>query len=143
MKAHLLPECAECAAKKRVCALPEGGAPGSCPTISHTVAIDSAVAEYADPDTKEFARMASIQEGECYINRHDQPYVRHPVKPRVQEIVEFAKKMGYRKVGIAFCSGLHGEARALSAILHAQGFQVASVACKVGRIPKEQITSCG
>jgi len=42
--------------------------------------------------------MASIQESECYSNRDIQPYVSHPVKPRVQEICEFAEKMGYQKV---------------------------------------------
>ena len=36
-------------------------------------------------------------------------------------------------------SGLHAEARALSDILKAQGFEVVSVICKAGCIPKETI----
>jgi uncharacterized metal-binding protein len=83
--------------------------------------------------------MASIQEAECYSNRDIKPYVSHPVKPRVQEICEFAKKMSYKKLGIAFCAGLQGEARALTAILKAQGFEVVSIICKVGCTPKEAI----
>ena len=47
--------------------------------------------------------------------------------------------MGYKKLGIAFCSGLHGEAFSLTQILEAQGFEVISVACKAGGTPKEQI----
>jgi len=65
--------------------------------------------------------------------------VLHPVKPRVQEICEFAKKMGYHKLGIAFCAGLHPEAKALTSILEAQGFGVVSVVCKAGATPKETI----
>lgn len=101
--------------------------------------IEKALKEYERPEVKEFAKMASIQEAECYANRHVQPYVRHPVKPRVQEVCEFARKMGYNKLGIAFCGGLRAEARTLSQILETQGFEVVSVACKVGGIPKEQL----
>jgi uncharacterized metal-binding protein len=67
------------------------------------------------------------------------PYVLHPVKPRVQETCEFAQKMGYKKLGIAFCGGLHEEALSLTRILEAQGFEVASVMCKAGGTPKEHI----
>jgi uncharacterized metal-binding protein len=42
-------------------------------------------------------------------------------------------------LGIAFCAGLHEEARTLAAILEAQGFEVVSVVCKVGATPKEAI----
>jgi uncharacterized metal-binding protein len=47
--------------------------------------------------------------------------------------------MGYSKLGIAFCAGLHAEARAFSEILKVQGFEVVSVICKAGCIPKETI----
>jgi uncharacterized metal-binding protein len=47
--------------------------------------------------------------------------------------------MGYRKLGIAFCAGLHREAHSLTEILETQGFEVISVVCKAGGTPKEQI----
>jgi uncharacterized metal-binding protein len=94
---------------------------------------------YVRPDILRFAHEASIQEAECYIHRDIKPYVLHPTKPRVQEICEFAQKMGYKKLGLAFCSGLHGEALSFSQILEAQGFEVVSVACKAGGTPKEHI----
>jgi uncharacterized metal-binding protein len=47
--------------------------------------------------------------------------------------------MGYRKLGVAFCAGLHKEAAALNQILEAQGFEVVSVVCKAGCTPKETI----
>ncbi len=95
--------------------------------------------EYERPEIREFARQASIQEGECYAHRGTAPYVSHPVKPRIQETCEFAHKMGFKRLGIAFCTGLHREALALTKILESQGFEVVSVACKVGRTPKETI----
>jgi uncharacterized metal-binding protein len=106
---------------------------------NYTATIEKALTEYEKPEIREFARMASIQEAECYTNRHVKPYVLHPVKPRVQEICEFANKMGYKKLGIAFCAGLYREARALTNILKAQGFEVVSVVCKAGCTPKEAI----
>lgn len=133
------PECAKCALKDRICVTEGGRGPDNCPTINYRETIEAAVEEYGKPGIHEFARMASVQESECYANRGVEPYILHPVKPRVQEICEFAQKMGYRKLGIAFCIGLHPEAKALTAILEAQGFEVVSVVCKAGATPKETI----
>jgi len=84
-----------------------------------------------------FAKAASLQEAECYIRRDEKPFVLRPTKTRVEETIEFAKKMGFQKLGVAFCAGLFGEGRALVDILHRQGFEVVSVCCKVGGVPKE------
>jgi len=54
---------------------------------------------------------------------------------RVQELVLFAQKMGYTRLGIAFCVGCADEARALSEILDPR-FALASVCCKVCGIDK-------
>jgi len=133
------PQCAKCSVKDKICRVEGGKGPEFCPTKNYAEIVKSAVAEYERSEVREFARMASIQEAECYSNRDIQPFVRHPAKPRVQEICEFAKKMGYRKLGIAFCGGLSSEAEALTRILEAQGFEVVSVICSVGRTPKETI----
>lgn len=50
---------------------------------------------------------------------------------RVQEIMEFAKKIGAKKIGIANCIGLVNEARIFAKILRANGFEAYSVICKV------------
>ncbi len=59
--------------------------------------------------------------------------------PRVQEVMEFARRIGAEKLGIASCVGLIHEAKLLQDILEANGFQVYSVCCKVGSIPKEEV----
>ncbi len=132
-------QCAICSAKSRACRSPEGKGPSFCPTQNRKETIEPTLSEYRKPEIEEFARVASVQEAECYANRHIKPYVFHPVKPRVQEICEFAHKMGYQRIGIAFCAGLHQEAATLHKILTAQGFEVVSVICKVGCTPKEML----
>jgi uncharacterized metal-binding protein len=132
-------ECAKCGVKNKICGSPEGQGPAFCPTLHRKEVIGRANKEYLKPDIFKFAHEASVQEGECYINRGVKPYVLHPTKPRLQEICEFAQKMGYQKLGIAFCGGLPGEALSLTKILEAQGFEVVSISCKAGGTPKEQI----
>ena len=139
MKQSINFQCAICSIKNRACIVENGEGPLSCPTKECIITIKNSIKEYEKPEIRKFAKMASIQEAECYTNRHIKPYVLHPVKPRVQEICEFAKKMSYKKIGVAFCIGLYSEARTLSNILKVQGFNVVSVVCKVGCTPKEAI----
>lgn len=135
-----LPQCAECSVKHKICVYEEGQAPESCPTINFKDVVDQSIGEYREPEIKEFALQASIQEGECYANRDRQhPYTIFPVKTRIQETIEFANKMGFKRLGIAFCDGVRNEAKILSGILRNQGFEVVSVCCKVGGTPKEML----
>ena len=134
-----MPECAKCGIKDRICRSPDGQGPAFCPTLHRKEIVEKAKKEYNKPDIFKFAHEASVQEAECYIKRDAKPYVPHPTKPRVQEICEFAQKMGYKKLGMAFCSGLRAEASSLNQILEAQGFEVVSVICKTGGTPKEHI----
>jgi len=132
-------QCAKCGMKDKICRSPTGSGPSFCPTLHLMGSVEKANQCYMEPEILKFAHAASVQEGECYINRDRKPYVSHPIKPRVQETCEFAQKMGYKKLGIAFCGGLHREALSLNQILEAQGFEVISVICKVGSTPKEYI----
>lgn len=59
--------------------------------------------------------------------------------PRVQEIVEFAKQMGYTKIGIATCVGLINESRMLTKILRSHGFEVFGIGCKAGTVLKTDV----
>ncbi len=58
---------------------------------------------------------------------------------RVQEIMEFARKINARKIGIANCIGLINEARIFARILRANDFEVYSVICKVAGKPKSSV----
>ena len=58
---------------------------------------------------------------------------------RVEEIIEFARKIGAKKLGIATCVGLLKEIRILADILRKHGFQVYGVACKTGAQKKTSV----
>ena len=58
---------------------------------------------------------------------------------RVEEIMDFARRMGWRRLGIAHCVGLMQEARAAREIFLAGGFDVCTVCCKAGSIDKERV----
>lgn len=49
---------------------------------------------------------------------------------RLQETAEFAKVMGYKKLGMAFCIGLNSEARYIARFYQQMGFEFYSVCCK-------------
>ncbi len=134
------PQCAQCGIDvlERACFVDSGKGPAFCPTRNFVPLIEEVRREYEKPDIREFARLASVQEGECYLERDKRPYVPHCGKTRIQEVCEFARKIGAKKLGLAFCVGLAHEARLVHDILTAQGFQTASVVCKVGRISKEE-----
>lgn len=73
-----------------------------------------------------FAAAAEVEaEGYCKLGR-------------VEELILYARKLGLRRLGIAFCVGLSEEARLLAEIL-GRGFEVSSVCCKVCAISKDAL----
>jgi len=132
-------KCAICQLKNRICLTEDGKSPAFCPTFLYPEAIKKALNEYQKPEIKEFARQASLQESECYINRDSDPLFPYPVKPRLQETIEFSRRMNYKKLGLAFCFGVRYEASILNEILKAHGFEVISVMCKVGGVEKHNL----
>ena len=77
-------------------------------------------------DEKDVATMkeAAFVEGTYYMQ-----------KCRLEEVAIFARDMGMKKLGLAFCTGLAEEAKIIEAY-YAKFFQVTSVACKVCGIDK-------
>ena len=57
---------------------------------------------------------------------------------RLEEIMEFSRRMGYKKLGIAFCVGFSEEAKVLGEIL-SEEFEVCSVCCKVSSMTKDEV----
>jgi len=47
--------------------------------------------------------------------------------------------MSYQKIGLAFCIGLAREAAIVEEVLQKRGFDVVSVICKAGCVPKERL----
>lgn len=136
-----IPGCARCSFQpsERICQSEDGKAPPYCTTINHAGVIEEALKEFQKPEIREFAKQASIQEGSGYADRErGYDHVR-PLKPRIMEIIEFAGRMAYRRLGLAFCIGLRKEAREVEKLFVSKGFEVVSSLCKIGRTAKESI----
>ncbi|MGQ9684031.1 MAG: DUF1847 domain-containing protein [Anaerolineae bacterium] len=115
----------------RVCSQEPGASalPAACPESTQEEVLARVRRRYAeDEETRRLAVAAAQVEAEGYCRW-----------PRAQEVMAFAGRMAVKRLGIACCVGLVREARLLQEILEANGFEVASVVCKVGRIPKEEV----
>ncbi|MCP4022846.1 MAG: DUF1847 domain-containing protein [Desulfobacteraceae bacterium] len=133
--------CAACQTEipGRICFSEKGKATKGCPTVTHKKILNTSNAEYDKNEVHHFARQASLQEAACYANRDQTPYVMQPTKTRIIEICEFAKRMEYKTLGLAFCLGLAKEALVVDDIFKQNGFDVVSICCKAGRTPKTHI----
>ena len=83
---------------------------------------------YEDEENRKVSVISAEIENEFYLRY-----------TRVQELVEFAKRMGFRKIGIATCVGLLEESRVLARILRKNGFEVYGAACKIGSFEKKSV----
>ena len=102
------------------------GMPANCP-MRDTVFFEETLKEYARPDNHEFYVQCSGVEAVGYCQW-----------TRLREVIELSKQMKYDRLGMAFCSGLKKEAKAVADILRAHGLTVVSVMCKTGGIAKEK-----
>jgi uncharacterized metal-binding protein len=140
-KKKTAPACASCGfdVPEKLCFSDKGKGHKGCPTVTRKELLEEANRAYELEDVKTFAHNASLQEAECYANRDQQPYIMQPCKTRIVETCEFALKMGYKRIGIAFCLGLSKEVKTVEEIFKAYGFEVVSVCCKAGNTSKDLI----
>jgi uncharacterized metal-binding protein len=118
-------QCARCG--KHVCreATPLS-LPGGCPMEGEGPLYEESLEEYKKPEIRNIALNAAIVEG-----------TGHDVWTRLEEIIEFAWRAHFNKLGMVFCIGLSKEAGHVEKILRELNFEVESVVCKTGRRPKE------
>ncbi|SHI04577.1 Uncharacterized metal-binding protein [Clostridium collagenovorans DSM 3089] len=101
--------------------------PKVCPTRMEEKQ-ERILALYEEEENKKIAYNAAVVEAKGYC-----------VKTRLEETIEFFKKCGFKKIGLAFCVGLGKEAEKLTEVLKFHDFEVVSVICKNGAIPKSAI----
>jgi uncharacterized metal-binding protein len=99
-------------------------APKNCPSVESEQ--EEIKALYSDDLNRQLAYCSALTEAEGYCR-----------KTRLEEIMDFSRRCGFKKLGLAFCGGLKREAEVTSRILTQNGFQVESVICKNGGTPKE------
>ena len=130
--------CVDCGVQR--CESPGGNYPEFCPSASLPLeTVEKIRGLYEDKEN----RRVSVTSAEI----EDEFYLRYT---RVEETVEFARRMGFQKIGIATCVGLIEESRILARILRKNGFEVYGAACKIGSfektevgVPEDHITKTG
>ena len=110
--------CLSCAGE--ACEFQTGGNPPQCVEGLVGEAVREEVRErYREPENHRIMQAAALTSERCAN------------LTRVQEPMEFAARMGARKIGIATCTMLLDESRTLRKLLERAGFEVFGVACKV------------
>jgi uncharacterized metal-binding protein len=124
------PGCAYCPPTVRACRAgqSETRGPGFCPSKTDPDSIACARVFYEDPEIRRIAQAAATVESEGYCRW-----------TRVEEICQFARKLGVRKIGIATCISFVDLACTLTGIFESHGLEVASAACKNGGVAKEEL----
>jgi uncharacterized metal-binding protein len=136
----LVPQCAKCPAayceSTPTEKLDRNALPKNCPLRVNREIIKGIVKRYRKDAIRKLYVPATITEKEAYQTVRG---VIMAVRPRIKELIEFAKLLHFEKIGIAFCAGLRDEASRLTKILEKQGFTVASAVCKCGAIDKTKL----
>ena len=104
--------------------------PRFCPTANiDRQLVDESLQSYArDPESKSLVGTSSVLEAEFYCKLC-----------RVEETIEFIKRMNYKKIGVASCIGLLRETKIFARILRDNNIDYFVVCCKAGAIDKEAI----
>ncbi|HLP15258.1 MAG TPA: DUF1847 domain-containing protein [Bacteroidota bacterium] len=58
---------------------------------------------------------------------------------RLREIIEFAKTMKYKKIGLAYCYGMERDAEAVGTIFREHGLRLMGVSCTVGGVAQDTV----
>ena len=102
--------------------------PMNCPMRVHPEIVNQLQPEYLLEENREF-----------YIHSSEIEALGYGDWPRIREIVELMYLMGWKKIGLAFCGGLHDEAKKAADIFRKNVLEVVSVMCKTGHCEKNEI----
>ncbi|MEM3578985.1 MAG: DUF1847 domain-containing protein [Candidatus Bathyarchaeia archaeon] len=134
------PQCAKCSSfycsRVPLEKVDEKLLPSFCPMKNMKETIQSALTNYKEDNVKRIYVPATITEKEAYQVVRG---VLMAVRPRIKELIDFAKLLNAKKLGVAFCAGLQDEAARTVAFLEEAGFAVASVRCKCGALDKTEL----
>jgi uncharacterized metal-binding protein len=95
--------------------------------------IDKAMEKYENPESLRLYQNSTVNEQRAYMNIRGRVIA---VRPRILEIIKFSEMMNWKKIGVAFCTGLGTEAKRVVEIFESAGLDVYSICCKCGHVDK-------
>lgn len=132
----LYPQCAKCTVVRCRTKDVNKKVPPFCPTEKYRDLVEECAAKLMLPENQA-------------INKAWLGYISKVVNPektkqkvawtRVDEIMEYARLRGMKKIGIGTCGELLYEAKLLTEILEANGFEAVSVICLCGELDPQKI----
>ncbi len=134
------PQCVKCKAiycRKGI--TDQSPLPDYCPIKTSKSLIYDVVKEYRNEEMHRMYTNAALIEKESYDAAAAREGRRVPVRPRIREVAEFARKMGVQRLGMAFCSGLSDEAARAAAVFERHELEVCSVICSCGSVDKAHL----
>ena len=102
-------------------------APEFCPSLTRAALIDEAKEKLKDSQNQKMAQDVA------------RTWKDYGKLTRIEETILYAKLRGYKKLGLAFCIGLSGEAELLTNLLLNEGFEVVSVCCMCGTLSSDDV----
>jgi uncharacterized metal-binding protein len=134
------PQCAKCTVLRCRSKEKNRTVPASCPTEKYPDLVKEAMDKFMLPENQ------AVHQGWLGLMSK----VMTPENPRerlswtrVDEIMEYAKIRGMKRLGIATCYALIPESRSLSEILEANAFEVVSVSCLCGEVNPQDLRMPG
>lgn len=130
----IVPQCVKCA--QPYCRMEDWEAshlPDFCPMKHKGDVIERGMAQYQGEEAKEIYVNSTITEQRAYQVVRGR---RMGVRPRILEIIKLSEMMDWKRIGVAFCSGLSNEAKRIVEIFEGASLDVYSVRCKCGGVDK-------
>jgi len=134
-------DCASCKSKFCVKGISDDSLlPQFCPLRENRNLAREVKKKYEDENVRSFYLNSAEVEIEAYDeNAAKRENKRIPIRSRIREIAEFAKKIQAKKIGIAFCVALSDEAYRACRILKRHGLEVISVICTCGAVERAEL----
>ncbi|GAB6151978.1 DUF1847 domain-containing protein [Desulfosporosinus burensis] len=102
--------------------------PKTCPTLTHQELTTDITAYLSDP----LQTLMQVAD--------ETPFTPERVlRNRVEELIFYAHKMGYQRIGLAFCVSLLHEAQSLAKLLISEQLEAVPVCCRVGAVDYSEI----
>lgn len=124
---QITPQCAKCPPK--LCIMgPSDDGPEYCPMQISEDTFDEARALIEKPEVRKMFRAVARTWKDSRLSKN-----------RIEEIMIYARNMGFKKLGLAFCIGLSSEAEVVAALFEKNQFAVISGCCMTGGFSSDDV----